>query len=66
MVCLDAVSSYLVELKAMTADGTVCQLITQFKGVQAKLERLQADVGRFAMKPGHQWDNGKTRLAQSL
>ena len=40
MMCLDAVSSYLVELQAMTADATVRMLIAHFKGVQARLERL--------------------------
>ena len=40
MMCLDAVSSYLVELQAMTADNSVRHLISHFKGVQAKLERL--------------------------
>lgn len=40
MMCLDAVSSYLVELQAMTANANVRMLIAHFKGVQARLERL--------------------------
>ncbi|KAK7100912.1 nuclear pore complex protein Nup155-like [Littorina saxatilis] len=40
MICLDAVSSYLVELQAMTADPNSRLLIGKFKGVQAKLERM--------------------------
>ncbi|XP_067677422.1 nuclear pore complex protein Nup155-like isoform X1 [Haliotis asinina] len=40
-VCLDAVSSYLVELQARSsADQTVRRLISQFKSLQSKLERL--------------------------
>nr|KAG5703924.1 hypothetical protein BaRGS_008183 [Batillaria attramentaria] len=40
MICLDAVSSYLVELQAMTMDAEVRKLISDFKNVQARLERL--------------------------
>ncbi|XP_013406007.1 nuclear pore complex protein Nup155 [Lingula anatina] len=40
--CLDNVAAYLVELQSIVGgDTTVRTLIAEFKGVQAKLERLQ-------------------------
>lgn len=40
LVCLDAVSTYLIELQAMKPDASINLLMAQFKGVRAKLERF--------------------------
>ncbi|XP_076462327.1 nuclear pore complex protein Nup155-like isoform X2 [Babylonia areolata] len=40
LVCTDAVSTYLIELQAMKPDPTITLLLSQFKGVRARLERF--------------------------
>ncbi|KAL8597837.1 hypothetical protein ACOMHN_061370 [Nucella lapillus] len=40
LVCSDAVSTYLIEMQAMKPDPSINLLLSQFKGVHAKLERF--------------------------
>lgn len=40
MICLDAVSTYLIELQAMAPHPDVQRLMGSFKSVQARLERM--------------------------